>query len=105
MTVKAKGVRSMKQIEAPHTLSVTVDSECLVKSGRCSFVAGVGGHCNHVFALLYSIDHTLKLKPDSFPRSKTCTDKPAEWIKCRTDDIRSDPVKTLTLQLKLKYSQ
>ena len=44
----------------------------------------------------------MKLKRDTFPRSKTCTDKPAEWIKRRVDGIRSDPVMSATV-IKPKY--
>lgn len=102
VTVKAKCYRSMKKSEKPHDLLVTLKSDGSVQEGKCSCVAGVGGHCNHIYALLYSIDHTLKLKLKTFPRAKTCTDKPAEWTKCRVDGIQSEPVMKATV-VKPKY--
>lgn len=92
----------MKKSETPHSLTVFLSVTGAVTGGNCSCVAGAGGHCNHIYALLYSIDHVIKLKLDTFVREKTCTDLPAQWVKSRTDGVRSEPVMTASV-VKPKY--
>ena len=92
VTVKCCCFRSMKKNEPPHRLHVVLDTDGKVISGKCSCVAGVAGQCNHVYALLYKVEHVVKMKATSFERKKTCTEKASEWQKSRTDGIRSDPV-------------
>jgi hypothetical protein len=43
-------------------------------------------------ALLYLIDHTLKLGLETFPRVGTCTDNPQQWHKPRTLGIKAEPI-------------
>lgn len=91
--IKCKCYRSQRKNEQPHSLSVKLNSNSgSVESGKCSCVAGITGFCNHIFALLYTIDHAKKMKLTEFPLNKTCTQKPAEWSKCRTGGISSEPI-------------
>ena len=53
--IRASCYRSMKKNEEPRTMLVyVVEDNKITKILRahCSFKAGSGGHCNHVFALL-----------------------------------------------------
>ena len=91
--VKAKCHRSQRKHEKPHSLSVSLNLITgKVEYSTCSCVAGINGHCNHVFALLYAIDHAKKMRLNQFPFNETCTQKPAEWSKSRTDGVKSEPV-------------
>ncbi|XP_052283730.1 uncharacterized protein LOC127880484 [Dreissena polymorpha] len=89
--VRCKCFRSMKKRTSPHA-HVCLDKKGAVTSGKCSCVAGVSGQCNHVYALLYTIDRHMKLKLTEFPREKTCTEMPSKWTKPRTEGIRSEAV-------------
>lgn len=91
--VKGKCFRSLRKTEPPHNCALKLSYiNGDVISALCSCIAGVSGHCNHIFALLYAIDHAKKLNLQEFPRHKTCTEKPAEWKKSRTDGVISEPV-------------
>jgi len=95
--VRCKCFKSMKKNEQPHDSRVTLDSEGKVKCGKCSCVAGASGFCNHVFALLYTIDHSVKLKLTEFSKLKTCTERPSQWTKARTEGVRAEPVMAATV--------
>ncbi len=71
---------------------VTLSSNGDVKHARCSCVAGAGGYCNHTIALLYLIDHTLKIGAETFPEVGACTDNPQQWHKPRTMGIKPEPI-------------
>jgi hypothetical protein len=71
---------------------VTLSSNGDVKRARCSCVAGAGGYCNHTIALLYLIDHTLKIGAQTFPEVGACTDNPQQWHKPRTMGIKPEPI-------------
>lgn len=91
--IKCKCYRSQRKNEQPHSLSVKLNSNSgSVESVNGSCVAGITGFCNHIFALLYTIDHAKKMKLTEFPLNKTCTQKPAEWSKYRTGGISSEPI-------------
>lgn len=63
--IKCKCYRSQRKNEQPHSLSVKLNSNSgSVESGKCSCVAGITGFCNHIFALLYTIDHAKKIAAD-----------------------------------------
>ena len=64
----------------------------IISNAKCNCVAGASGFCCHVMALLYLIDHTLKLSLESFPRVGTCTDNPQQWHKPRTLGIKAEPI-------------
>jgi len=48
-------------------------------------------------ALLYLIDHVIKIKAQSFPKVGTCTDNPQKWHKPRTQGIHADPIMGYTV--------
>ncbi len=50
--------RSMKKNESPHSLNLKVlsfEGRAQVITAHCSCIAGCGGICNHIFALLYQM--------------------------------------------------
>ena len=53
-----------KKNEPPHVVLVTLAANGDVKYAKCSCVAGTSGYCNHTMALLYMIDHTIKIGAD-----------------------------------------
>ncbi len=73
-------------------MSLNLSSDGNIVNAKCNCVAGASGFCCHVMALLYLIDHTLKLGLKSFPRVGTCTDNPQQWHKPRTLGIKAEPI-------------
>lgn len=52
-----------------------------------------GGFCNHVFGLLFLINHYVTKKTIEIPWDKTCTDLPQVWhVPSRGSNITSEPV-------------
>ena len=57
--VKARCYRSLRKSEEPHFLAVIFresDGRAEVFKAHCSCKGGSGGHCNHVFALLFQLN-------------------------------------------------
>ena len=71
---------------------VTLAANGDVKYAKCSCVAGASGYCNHTMALLYMVDHTIKIGAKTFPEVGTCTDNPQQWHKPRTMGIKAEPI-------------
>lgn len=95
--IKGKCYRSQKKSLSPHSVVVKLAVDGNVINGKCSCVAGANGYCNHTMALLYLIDHTIKIKAKSFPVVGTCTDNPQQWHKPRTQGIHPDPIMGYTV--------
>ena len=55
------------------------------------FIRG-GGHCNHVFALLYLLNHWCMLGIMEIPANHTCTSVPQQRYKPRGSTIEPEPV-------------
>ena len=90
--IKCKCFKSLRKNDRPHEVRCSLFPTGLVKSAKCSCVAGSSGFCNHLFALLYELDHAVKMKSSHFRRRQTCTEQPAQWTKSRTDGVRAEPV-------------
>ena len=58
-----------------------------------------GGHCHHMFALLYLLTHWSLLNLGEIPADKTCTSLPQAWSVPRGDRIEPEPV------MKCSYAQ
>jgi hypothetical protein len=43
-------------------------------------------------ALLYTIDHSVKIKLTEFSKLKTCTERPSQWTIARTEGVWAEPV-------------
>ena len=69
-------------------MTVTLSNNGDISNAKCNCVAGASGFYCHVMALLYLIDHTLKLSLESFPRVSACTDNPQQRHKPRTLESR-----------------
>ena len=52
----------------------------------------VGRHCNHVFALLYLLNHWCMLGIMEIPANQTCTSVPQQWHKQKGATIEPEPV-------------
>ena len=80
--VKARCYRSLRKSEEPHFLAV-IFSECdgraEVFKTHCSCKGGSGGHCNHVFALLFQFNDYSCLNMTDIPSDATCTSLPQSW--------------------------
>ena len=58
-----------------------------------------GGHCHHMFALLYLLTHWSLLNLGEIPADNTCTSLPQAWSVPRGDRIEPEPV------MKCSYGQ
>lgn len=55
-----------------------------------------GGHCHHMFALLFLLSHWSLLNLKEIPAHKTCTGLPQTWSVPRGDQIEPEPVMKCT---------
>ncbi|XP_045214744.1 uncharacterized protein LOC123564895 [Mercenaria mercenaria] len=95
--VKAKCWRSQKKNELPHILSAEIClKESNVLDGQCSCIAGTGGVCNHIIALLYNVNHWSSKRMTEIPADMSCTEVSQIWHKPRGDKIEPEPVMKLT---------
>ncbi|KAK3735994.1 hypothetical protein QZH41_018253 [Actinostola sp. cb2023] len=90
--VKGRCFRSQRKNEEPHFLNLEVKSTGEIVLTQCSCKAGAGGHCNHMFALLYLLIHWAMLGVTDIAADKTCTSLPQQWHKPRTQTIEADPI-------------
>ena len=60
--------------------------------------AGGGGHCNHGFALPYSLCTFTEKKLTVVPNDITCTSMLQKWRKERGTDINPEPTDILVVQ-------
>jgi hypothetical protein len=92
-------------------MTVNLSNNGDIINAKCNCVAGASGFCCHVMALLYLIDHSLKLGLETFPRVGTCTDNPQQWHKSRTlirnqgKTYHGDYIVSLTLSMRRKDFQ
>ena len=91
-SIKGKCYRSQKKSQVPRNMTVNLSNNGDIINAKCNCVAGASDFCCHVMALLYLIDHTLKLGLETFPRVGTCTDNPQQWHKPRTLGIKAEPI-------------
>ena len=92
--IRARCFRSMKKNEDPHTILVCAQSASFaqVSKAHCSCKAGSGGHCNHIFALLFQLNDYSCSELKSIPIDGTCTSRPQKWHIPRATKISSFPV-------------
>lgn len=71
--VKSRCYRSLRKSEEHHQLVVKLKktNSGLVAKAHCSCKGGSGGHCNHVFALLYQLNDYNCLGYKDFPSDVT----------------------------------
>jgi hypothetical protein len=76
--VKAQVGASMKSVSYPVYVHLNqVDGE--VEYAKCSCMAGQGGCCKHVAALLYTILDFVNLNLKHIPMELTCTQLTQRW--------------------------
>ena len=63
-----------------------------VDGAYCNCKAGANGYCKHVWAVLYTILDFVESGFEEVPPNKSCTEKPQEWHKPRTQTPKSAPV-------------
>ena len=64
-----------------------------VDGAYCNCKAGANGYCKHVGAVLYTILDFVESGFQEIPPNKTCTEKPQEWHKPRTQTPKNAPVR------------
>ena len=72
----------MRETEDLHQLFLSLsDSEgqALVCEAHCSCKGGSGGHCNHMFALLFQLNDYSCLEIKDIPGDESCTSRPQTW--------------------------
>ena len=87
--------RSLRKSEEPHFLAVLFtekDDRAQVFKAHCSCKGGSGGHCNHVFALLFLLNNYSCLNIKDIPSDATCTSLPRSWHIPRAAAICPMPV-------------
>ena len=67
--------------------TAVVDGAC------CNCKAGANGYCKHVRAVLYTILDFVESGFEEIPPNKSCTEKPQEWHKPRTQTPKNAPVR------------
>ena len=67
-----------------------------VDGAYCNCKAGANGYCKHVGAVLYTILDFVESGFEEIPPNKSCTDKPQEWHKPRTQSPRMHPFVSVT---------
>ena len=72
---------------------MSIKCQLFLISGRA------GGHCHHMFALLYLLTHRSLLNLEEIPPDKTCTSLPQAWSVPQWDRIEPAPV------MKCSYAQ
>ena len=77
--IASKCFCSMNKNETPHSLEVSSSMADSSLSGRCSCVAGSGGHCHHVIELLYYLALLKQLGHQTLPDDPTCTSMMQRW--------------------------
>lgn len=93
--IRARCHRSMKKNEEPHNVYISFEkgkNRAKLISGHCSCKAGSGGHCNHVFALLFQLNDFSSYGISEIPVGSTCTSKPQQWHIPRSTNITPLPV-------------
>ena len=73
IVVKSKCHRSMKKNEAAHSVKLTIATDLQTITGTCSCVAGAGGGCQHIIALLLLLAHCKQLGLSTLPEELSCT--------------------------------
>ena len=68
----------------------------ILKLSTFFFLFRVGGHCDHIFALLYLLNHWTMLGITDIPADLTCTSIAQEWHKPRGDSITPEPIMKCT---------
>jgi len=93
--VKARCYRSLRKSEEPHYLSAIFrenDGRAKVSKAHCSCKGGSGGHCNHIFALIFQLNDYSCLNIKEIPSDATCTSLPQSWHIPRAASICPLPV-------------
>ena len=92
--VKARCYRSLRKNEEPHYLIIRFESgvRAVVSNAHCSCKGGSGGHCNHVFALIFQLNDYACLNVQDIPSDATCTSRPQSWHIPRASSICPLPV-------------
>lgn len=94
--IKCCCYRSLRKNEKPHDtvilLKESKEKIANAQKAHCSCKAGSGGHCSHVFALLYQLNDFSCLKIKDIPSDATCTSLPQQWHIPRAPSIQPLPV-------------
>lgn len=92
--VRARCYRSLRKSEEPHYLVVKMKNgdRAVVAQAHCSCKGGSGGHCNHMFALLFQLNDYSCLGMKDIPSDATCTSRPQSWHIPRATSISPMPV-------------
>ena len=93
--LKGRCYRSMKKSEPPHTLEADITIASKTMKGRCSCIAGAGGFCHHVIALLFYIAHCNQSGLMAIPDDLTCTSLPQRWSVPRERKIANNTIQEL----------
>ena len=92
--VKARCYRSLRKNEEPHYVVAKMKNEdrATVGLAHCSCKGGYGGHCNHVFSLLFQLNDYSRWRMKDIPSDATSTSGPQSWYIPRATSISPMPV-------------
>ena len=88
----------MKKNEAAHSVKLTIATDLQTITGTCSCVAGAGGGCQHIIALLLLLAHCKQLGLSTLPEELSCTMTAQRWSVPRTKTIQ--PISVTVVQVK-----
>ena len=93
---KARCYRSLKKHEQPHFMFFRFiakgDKTVSVLQAHCSCKAGCGGHCNHIFALLFLFNDYSCSQITEIPSDLACTSRLQTWHIPRASSVCPMPV-------------
>ena len=93
--MRARSHHSLRKNEEPHFLHRHVVSKIVrasVENAHYSCKGGSGGHCNHLFALLFQLNDFSCSKVNTLPSDASCTSRRQEWHIPRAASICPMPV-------------
>ena len=93
--MKSHCYRSLRKSEEPHYLSVIFtenDDRAAVSKAHCSCKGGSGGHCNHIFAIIFQLNDYSCSNVREIPSDATCKSLPQSWLIPRATSICPLPV-------------
>ena len=93
--IKARCYRLLRKSEDPHYLALVLrenDDRATIYRAHCSCKGGSGGHCNHIFGLIFQLNDYSCLNIKDIPSDVICTSRPQSWHIPRAASICPLPV-------------
>ena len=91
-------VRSSQTVSLMNNVYVHCMQDETVTNGWCSCMAGKCHSCNHVGAVLWKLDNSVRIGLTGI----ACTDDSAQWNRGTTGNVEHKAISNITLKKKTK---